>query len=82
MAQYKKSVPAFRYNPAVVPPYITNNGHWYLLCQYKDNGVTKYNFISFITDTQQHIVNCLESCKHAYLLFVPIPEVNTNINSI
>ena len=82
MAQYKESVPAFRYNPAVVPPYITNNGHWYLLCQYKDNGVTKYNFISFITDTQQYIVNCLESCKHAYLFFVPIPEVNANINSI
>ena len=82
MAQYKELVPAFRYNPAVVPPYITNNGHWYIVYQYKDNVVTKHNFISFITDTQQYIVNCLESCKQAYLFFVPIPEVNTNINSI
>ena len=53
MAQYKDTVPAFRYNPAVVPPYIIDNGHWYLLCQYKDNDVTKSSFISFITDTQQ-----------------------------
>ena len=83
MAQYKESVPAFRYNPAVVPPYITNNGHWYIVCQqYEDNVVTKHNFISFITDTQQYIVNCLESCKYAYLFFVPIRKVNTNINNI
>ena len=78
MAQYKESVPEFRYNPAVVPPYIINNGHWYIVCQqYEDNGITTYNFISFITDTQQYIVNCLESCEHAFLYFVPIRVVDS-----
>ena len=55
MAAYKETVPAFRYNPAVVPPYTINNGHWHLHCEYKDNGVITYNFISFITNTQQEI---------------------------
>ena len=74
MAAYKETVPAFRYNPAVVPPYSLNNGHWFLTCQYKDNGVITYNFISFITNTQQEIVNHLESCTGAWLWYVPLPD--------
>ena len=74
MSVYKDTVPAFRYNPAVVPPYTINNGHWYLVCKYKDNDVTAWNFISFITDTQQDIINYLETCVHAFLCFVPIPD--------
>ena len=74
MAAYKETVPAFRYNPAVVPPYTINNAHWYLECEYKDNGVITNNFISFITNTQQEIVNHLESCTHAWLLYVPLPD--------
>ena len=74
MAAYKETVPAFRYNPALVPPYSLNNGHWYLTCQYKDNGVTTNNFISFITNTQQEIVNHLESCTEAWLWYVPLPD--------
>ena len=78
MTQYKDTVLAFRYNPVEVLPYITKNGHWYLLCQqYEDNGVTTHNFISFITDTQQYIVNSLESSLDAFLFFVPIREVNS-----
>ena len=45
MAAYKETVPAFRYNPAVVPPYSLNNAHWFLIFEYKDNGVITYNFI-------------------------------------
>ena len=73
MAAYKETIPAFRYNPAVVPPYSLNNAHWYL-CKYKDNGVLTYNFISFITNTQQEIVNHLESCTDAWLWYVPLPD--------
>ena len=76
MAAYKETVPAFRYNPAVVPPYSLNNAHWHIHCRYKDNGVTTYNFISFsfITNTQQEIVNHLESCTDAWLRYVPLPD--------
>ena len=74
MAAYKETVPAFRYNPAVVPPYTINNAHWFLACEYRDNGVTTDNFISFITNTQQEIVNHLESCTHAWLRYVPLPN--------
>ena len=74
MAAYKKTVPAFRYNPAVVPPYSLNNAHWYIYCKYKDNGVITDNFISFITNTQQEIVNHLVSCTYAWLSYVPLPD--------
>ena len=74
MAAYKETVPAFRYNSAVVPPYTINNAHWYLTCEYEDNDVATYNFISFITNTQQEIVNHLESCTHAWLWYVPLPD--------
>ena len=74
MAAYKETVPAFRYNPAVVPPYSLNNVHWFLHCRYEDNGVTTYNVVSFITNTQQEIVNHLESCTGAWLLYVPLPD--------
>ena len=74
MAAFKETVPAFRYNPAVVPPYSLNNGHWYLHCRYKDNGVITYKFISFITNTQHEIVNHLESCTAAWLRYVPLPD--------
>ena len=74
MASYKETVPAFRYNPAVVPPYTINNAHWYFMFRYKDNDVTTYNFISFITNTQQEIVNHLESCTRAWLRYVPLPD--------
>ena len=74
MAAYKETVPAFRYNPAVVPPYSLNNAHWFLHCRYNDNGVLTYNFISFITNTQQEIVNHLVSCTSAWLRYVPLPD--------
>ena len=74
MSVYKDIVPAFRYNPAVVPPYTINNGHWYIVCKYEHNDVTAMNFISFITDTQQDIINYLETCVHAFLCFVPLPD--------
>ena len=74
MAAYKEIVPAFRYNPAVVPPYTINNGHWFLIFEYEDNDVATNNFISFITNAQQEIVNHLESCTHAWLCYVPLPD--------
>ena len=74
MAAYKKTVPAFRYNPAVVPPYNLNIGHWFLSCRYEDSGVITWYFVSFITNTQQEIVNHLESCIDAWLWYVPLPD--------
>ena len=74
MTAYKETAPAFRYNPAVVPPYTINNAHWFLTCGYNDNGVITDNFICFITNTQHEIVNHLESCTHAWLWYVPLPD--------
>ena len=59
--------PAFRYNPAVIPPYSGFSGHRYLVCRCKDNCVVTWKFISFITDTQQEIMNYLEQCVDADL---------------
>ena len=72
MTAYKQTVPAFRFDPAVVPPYCLNKAHWFLLCRYEDDYVTTHNFISFITNTQQEIVDHLESCTGAYLMYVPL----------
>ena len=75
MIAYKETIPEFRYNPAEVPPYAINNGHWYLLCLYKpDNGAEAWFSVSFITDTQQEIMNYLESSRVAMLQFVPLPD--------
>ena len=74
MTAYKERVPVFRYYSAVVPPYCLHDGHWYLVCAYKNEGVTKCNFIAFVTDSQKEIVSYLDSCDGAGLLFVPPPE--------
>ena len=70
----KDTVPAFRYNPAVVPPYGINNAHWYLVCKCNGYGITTFSLISFITDVQQEIMNYLKQCAYAWLYFVPLPD--------
>ena len=79
MKVHKKTVPAFRYNPARVSPYTINNGNWYLVCIYYDNnGVVAARFISFYTDTQQEIKNYLDQSYEALLHFVPLPDTDTD----
>ena len=76
MASYKQTVPVFRYNPAVVPPYGLNNGHWFLACSFVSNSVETLTCISFIIDWQQQIKNCLESCEWAALFFLPDNDID------
>ena len=74
MAVYKHTVPAFRYNPAIVPKYGINDGHWYLECSYKHDGVDVHRFVSFITSSNMQIVESLGNCAHASLFYVPLPD--------
>ena len=74
MTVCRQTVPPFHYNPAAVPPYGLSNGHWYLVSAFENKHVWYYDFISFITFSQQKIINYLESSPVAYLVFVPLPE--------
>ena len=49
MKRYRQSVPAFRYNTAVFPPYGDTKHHWYIS--------TLYNHVSLITDSKQEILD-------------------------
>ena len=45
MERYRQSVPAFRYNAAVFPPYEDTKHHWYI--------TTPYKHVSLITDSKE-----------------------------
>ena len=67
MEKYAESIPAFRYNPNVVPQYGNIEGHWFLL--------TEGNYyISFITENQQHILQNITN-RFVYLVYVPLVYV-------
>ena len=64
MEKYAESIPAFRYNPNVVPQYGNIEGHWLLLTE-------NNNYVSFITESQQHILQNITNC-FVYLVYVPL----------
>ena len=64
MAEYAESIPAFRYNPNVVPQYGNIKGHWFLITE-------NNNYVSFITQSQQHILQNITNC-FVYLVYVPL----------
>ena len=64
MAKYAESIPAFRYNPNVVPQYGNIEGHWFLITENK-------KYVSFITQSQQHILQNITNC-FVYLVYVPL----------
>ena len=68
MKRYRQSVPAFRYNAAVFPPYGDTKHHWYI----STDGPDKH--VSLITDSKQEIFNYINNAWAFNLHFVPLPE--------
>ena len=66
MERYRQSVPAFRYNAAVFPPYGDTIHHWFI-STYNDH-------VSFITDSKEEILYCINNAWAFYLHFVPLPH--------
>ena len=67
MERYRQSVPAFRYNAAVFPPYGDTKHHWY---------IKTYNckYVSLITDSKQEICNYINDTQNFFLNIVPLPD--------
>ena len=53
MERYRQSVPAFRYNAAVFPPYGDTVHHWYISKPYKH--------VSLTTDSKEEICNYINN---------------------
>ena len=66
MERCRQSVPAFRYNTAVFPPYGNNKHHW---CIRISN-----NHVSLITDSRREICNYINNALRFQLHFVPLPD--------
>ena len=66
MERYRQSVPAFRYNAAVFPPYGDTKHHWYI----STFGPDKH--VSLITDSKADICNYINNTFT--LDFVPLPN--------
>ena len=70
MERYRQSVPAFRYNAAVFPPYGDTIHHWY---------ISTYNpsrHVSLITDSKEEILDYIDNASHIELHFVPLPDTS------
>ena len=67
MERYKQSVPAFRYNAAVFPPYGNTKHHWFI------RTVDSYKYVSLITDSKEEICNYINDKENFFLIFVPLP---------
>ena len=68
MERYRDSVPAFRYNTAVFPPYGDTIHHWYISTLGPDKHV------SLITDSKEDICNYINNRCEMFLCFVPLPD--------
>ena len=66
MERYRQSIPAFRYNAAVFPPYGDTKHHWYI--------TTVDKRASLITDSKEDILNYINNALAFYLDFVPLPD--------
>ena len=67
MERYRQSVPAFRYNDTVFPPYGYTIHHWYI----RTYGDT---FESLITDSREEILDYIDNAFGIVLAFVPLPN--------
>ena len=66
MERYRQSVPAFRYNAAVFPPYGDTKHHWFIKTY-------PYKHVSLITDSKEEIY-CFDNKWILTLDFVPLPD--------
>ena len=64
MKRYRQSVPAFRYNAAVFPPYGDTKHHWYIS--------TADKHVSLIIDSKEDILNYINYAFDFQLHFVPL----------
>ena len=71
MMEFRDKIDTFEYSPNRVPSYSNSDvGHWYLVCY----GDSIYSYVSFITYSQQEIVDSLEASQCAFLYFIPHPS--------
>ena len=68
MERYRQSVPAFRYNAAVFPPYGDTIHHWYI------ETFDPSRHASLITDSKADICNYINNASDILLEFVPLPD--------
>ena len=68
MERYRQSVPAFRYNAAVFPPYGDTKHHWYI------RTFNPVKHVSLITNSKEEILNCHNNPSGILLFFVPLPD--------
>ena len=70
MEGYRQSVPAFRYNAAVFPPYGDTIHHWFITTF--DPSTSKH--VSLITDSKEDISNYINNAIDILSgYFVPLP---------
>ena len=67
MERYRQSVPAFRYNAAVFPPYGDTKHHWYIRI------LDPVKHVSLITDSKEEICNYIDNAMYFSLHLVPLP---------
>ena len=68
MERYRQTVPAFRYNAAVFPPYGDTKHHWYIRTYDPDRHV------SLITNSKQEVLHDINNTSAFTLHFVPLPD--------
>ena len=67
LERYRQSVPAFRYNAAVFPPYGNTKHHWCI-------STSNCKYVSLITDSKEEICNYINDTQNFFLHFVPLPD--------
>ena len=70
MERYRQSVPAFRYNAAVFPPYGHTIHHWCI----RTYGPDGYKHVSLIADSREEILDYIDNTSAIILFFVPLPD--------
>ena len=68
MRIYKPIIPAFKYNPAVFPPYGDTKHHWYIITY------NPFKLLSLITDSKEVILDYIYINDACELHFVPLPD--------
>ena len=68
--RYKQSVPAFRYNVAVLPPNGYTKHHWYIRTYSCNTNSYKHEF--FIKDSKEEILDCINDAWASGLYFEPL----------
>ena len=71
MEKYRQSVPAFKYNAAVFPPYGDTKHHWYI------RTYDPYEYVSLITNSKEEILNYINNNGGYIQTFIIVPPPDT-----